>query len=105
MGTNGYVNLSNDTGSSGKVVLADAVRFTLVSPFPGPPTIDSITQLPDSHIRLQVSGSPAHYAVEATIDFGSWTEITNFTTSTSTFEYTDPQTAADVRYYRIRLIP
>src|ERR1051325_5796548 len=38
-GTNGYVNLSNDTGLSGKVVLADAVRFTLVSPFPNAPLI------------------------------------------------------------------
>ena len=104
-GTNGYANLSNDTGYSGKVVLADAVRFTFVSPFPNPPIIDSITELPDGRIRLQASGSPAHYAVEATTDFLAWTELTNFITATSSFEYTDPQMIADSRYYRIRLIP
>jgi len=31
-GTNGYVMLSNDTGYPGKVVMADAVRFTYVGP-------------------------------------------------------------------------
>lgn len=104
-GTNGYVNLFNDTGYSGKVVLADAVRFTLVTPFPNPPLIESITQLPDGRIRLQASGGPARYAVEATADFIIWTELTNFTTATSNFEYTDPATITDSRYYRIRLIP
>jgi autotransporter-associated beta strand protein len=38
-GTNGYVNLSNDTGSSGKVVMADGVRFLLA-------TAPSITNQP-----------------------------------------------------------
>jgi hypothetical protein len=104
-GTNGYINLSNDTGYSGKVVLADAVRFTLVAPFPSPPLINSISQLPDGRIQLEVSGSPAHYAIEATADFVAWTELTNFTTATSNFEYTDPQSIAQTRYYRVRLIP
>jgi hypothetical protein len=104
-GTNGYVSLSNDTGYSGKVVLADAVRFTLAASFPGPPLINSITQLPDGRIQLEVTGSPAHYAVDATTDFFDWTELTNFTTATSNFEYTDPQPNPASRYYRIRLIP
>lgn len=104
-GTNGYVSLSNDMGYSGKVVLADAVRFTLVSPFPNPPLIDSITQLPEGSIRLQVSGSPARYAIEATTDFFTWAELTNFTTAVSNFEFTDPQTITDSRYYRIRFVP
>jgi hypothetical protein len=104
-GTNGYVVLSNDTGYSGKVVLADAVRFTLIGSFPGPPLINSITQLPDGRIQLEVSGSPAHYAIEATTDFSDWNELTNFTTTTSDFEYIDPQPTPAGRYYRIRLIP
>jgi hypothetical protein len=104
-GTNGCVNLSNDTGSSGKVVLADAVRFTLVATFPNPPLINSIVQLPDGRIQLEATGSPAHYAIEATTDFVAWTELTNFTTANSNFEYTDPQSATATRYYRIRLIP
>lgn len=35
-GTNGFVRLSNDTGYSGKVVIADAVRFSYVGPLPAP---------------------------------------------------------------------
>jgi hypothetical protein len=35
-GTNGFVRLSNDTGYSGKVVIADAVGFSYVGPLPGP---------------------------------------------------------------------
>jgi len=104
-GTNGYVALSNDTGSSGKVVLADAVRFTLVSSFPSPPLISSIGQLPDGRIQLEITGSPARYAVEATTDFSDWTELTNFTAATSNFEYTDAQPNVASRCYRIRLIP
>jgi uncharacterized repeat protein (TIGR02543 family) len=38
-GTNGFVRLSNDTGSSGKVVLADAVRFAFSASQPTSPGI------------------------------------------------------------------
>jgi hypothetical protein len=36
LGTNGFVRLSNDTGSSGKNVMADAVRLDYVGPLPAP---------------------------------------------------------------------
>ena len=38
-GTNGFVQLSNDTGFAGKVVMADGVRFTFVGSLNSPPTI------------------------------------------------------------------
>ncbi len=38
-GTNGYVSLSNDTGYSGKVVLADGVRFSFLVPINTSPGI------------------------------------------------------------------
>ena len=76
-----------------------------MAPFPNPPLINSIVQLPDGRIQLEATGSPAHYAIEATTDFVAWTELTNFTTAASNFEYTDPQLITATRYYRIRLIP
>lgn len=39
VGTNGFVQLSNDTGSAGKVVMADGVRFTFVGPLATAPMI------------------------------------------------------------------
>lgn len=36
-GTAGYVKLSNFTGEAGKVVIADAVKFTYAGPLPSPP--------------------------------------------------------------------
>jgi hypothetical protein len=65
-GTNGYVSLSNDTGYSGKVVLADAARFVLVSPLISP----TITNQPQDQVVAQgsnaiftvgSSGSPLNY--------------------------------------------
>lgn len=38
-GTNGFVQLSNDTGASGKVVLADGVRFSYLGPLNTAPSI------------------------------------------------------------------
>ena len=38
-GTSGYVQLSNNTGASGSVVIADAVRFAYIPPPPQPPVI------------------------------------------------------------------
>lgn len=40
-GTDGYVQLSNDTGYTGKVVLADGVRFSYLGPLNSAPTISS----------------------------------------------------------------
>lgn len=39
VGTNGFVQTSNDTGAAGKVVMADGVRFTFVGLLPTAPTI------------------------------------------------------------------
>ena len=43
-GTNGYVRLSNDTGFSGKVVMADGVRLTYVGPLNSAPSISTQPQ-------------------------------------------------------------
>jgi hypothetical protein len=43
-GTNGYVQLANGTGASGKVVISDAVKFVFVPPPPSPPVIGTQPQ-------------------------------------------------------------
>jgi hypothetical protein len=43
-GTSGFVQVANGTGASGKVVIADAVKFVFVPPPPSPPAIDTQPQ-------------------------------------------------------------
>lgn len=60
-GTNGFVRLSNDTGFSGKVVMADGVRFTFVGALNTPPSITSalVSQIvkTGSNVTFNVSAS------------------------------------------------
>jgi hypothetical protein len=64
-GTNGYAQLSNDTGYSGKVVMADGVRFKYVGPIPVAPII--VTQPTNQSAKVgtnvtftvSASGTPA----------------------------------------------
>jgi len=64
-GTNGYVRLSNDTGYAGKVVMADAVRFTFVGPPHVAPTItthpesQNVNQGGNAVFGVVASGTPA----------------------------------------------
>jgi len=60
-GTNGFVRLANDTGYSGKVVLADAVRFLYVEPLNVAPVV---TQPPQS--QMVKAGSNVLFMVSAT---------------------------------------
>lgn len=104
-GTNGYVQLSNDTGYSGKVVLADGVRFTYVGPLPAPQPgrFLSVEVLTDHRTRLVITGTPgASYVLQASADLTGWASLsTNFNTN-GTFEVIDPATSELQRYYRTR---
>ncbi|MFN7141671.1 MAG: immunoglobulin domain-containing protein, partial [Limisphaerales bacterium] len=57
-GTNGYVRLSNNTGESGRQVVADAVRWSLSGNQNSAPFVISPPQ--DSAVRL---GDEAHFSV------------------------------------------
>jgi uncharacterized repeat protein (TIGR03803 family) len=70
-----------------------------------PLQFDSISLTADSQILLQASGPPAHYAIDATTNLLDWAELTNFTTTASTFQYFDSTTNASQRIYRLRLMP
>ena len=87
---------------AGTVASADAV---LTVTQPTPPQIDLISVLPDGQVRLQVSGAPGHYAVEATTNLLAWAELTNFITTGSNFQYLDSETNLIQRFYRMRRIP
>ena len=56
---------------------------------------------------MQVSGAPGHYAVEATADLREtviWTELTNYTTTGTSFQFVDLETGLTQRYYRVLLM-
>jgi len=96
------VEVSNVAGT---VTSADAVLT--VSELTAP-RIDLIGLLAGGQVQLQVSGAPGHYAVEATADLREtviWTELTNYTTTGTSFQFVDPETGLTQRFYRVRLMP
>jgi len=99
-----------DAGSYSVVVsniagMATSSNAVLTVTQPVPPQIDSISLMPGGQIQLQVSGSPGHYAVEASSNLFDWAELTNFTTTSSAFQYLDPGANEPQRSYRVRLMP
>ncbi len=85
--------------------MATSSNAVLTVTQPVPPQIDSISLMPGGQIQLQVSGSPGHYAVEASSNLFDWAELTNFTTTSSAFQYLDPGANEPQRSYRVRLMP
>jgi hypothetical protein len=86
---------------AGTVTSTDAV---LTVTQPSQPQIDWIAITPEGQIKLQVSGTPGHYAIEATTNLMDWSELTNFTTTSATFQYLDAKTNLTQRFYRTLLI-
>jgi hypothetical protein len=70
-----------------------------------PLQIDSISLMPGGQVQLQASGLPGHYAVEATTNLVDWAELTNVTTTSTSFQYLDSATNRSQRSYRLRQIP
>jgi hypothetical protein len=86
---------------AGTAASADAV---LTVTQPTPPQIDEISLTSGGQIQLQVSGAPGHYAIDAATNLVDWAELTNFTTTTTTFQYLDSETNLTQRFYRVRLM-
>jgi len=70
-----------------------------------PPQVQAISLLPGGQIQLQISGPPGHYAIDAAPNLSGWAELTNFTTTGTTFQYFDAASNLPQRYYRVRLMP
>ena len=93
------VVVSNIAGT----VTSDEAVLTITQP--QTPTIDWIGVTAEGYIQLRGSGDPGHYSIEATTNLGDWAEVTNLTTTGTTFQYTDGETNLTQRFYRARLIP
>jgi hypothetical protein len=87
---------------AGTLTSTDAV-LTVTTPLP--PHIDSISLMPDGQLQVQVSGAPGRYAMDASTNLADWAELTNFTTTSDTFQYLDADTNQLQRFYRVRLMP
>jgi len=85
-------------------IMSDPATLTVNAP----PQIDEIRVLADGRFELQISGAPGQYVVEATPDVAgvvSWTALTNFTVTTTNFQYYDSETGLARRFYRVRWTP
>ncbi len=95
----GYsVVVSNIAGA----VTSSTAGLTITQPIPA--RIESLSVLPGGRFHFTVSGSPGHYAIDATTNLSTWDELTNFVTTSDSFEFTDGDTNLTRRGYRTRLL-
>jgi len=103
-GTNGSVRLSNDTGYSGVVVLADAVRFLLVSPFAPPAILSARVDPPAFNLTFSTEAGPV-YTVEFknALDDSQWQTLTNAAGTGAPLAVLDAPLTNPMRFYRVRV--
>jgi hypothetical protein len=70
-----------------------------------PLRIEAITLLSAGNAKLEMSGGPGTFAIEASAILTNWTELTIVTAAGSLFQYTDPETNLPARFYRLRVAP
>ena len=104
-----FVLFQRDAANEPAAMNADELRIATswagVTPCASVVRIDSVTLLPEGRVRLQGSGNPGHFAIEASPDLANWTELASLLSATGTFVYTDPTSYANQRYYRARYSP
>jgi uncharacterized lipoprotein YddW (UPF0748 family) len=73
--------------------------------YPSAPAITSVEALPVSSIRLQLSGGPGQFKIEASPDLGSWSNRATLTATNAAFEYEDSTSAGSRLFYRLKRDP
>jgi hypothetical protein len=101
-GTGGSIRVTDGIPESGGVAIVDGLKMVFVAP--NPPDIDAFTVLPGGEARLQISGCPGRYSIEAATTLGGWGEVTNFITTTNSFKITLSQPGPPYQFYRAKLI-
>lgn len=94
------VIVSNVAGSA----QSDDAMLTVNSGI-APPHIDGISLLGAGNARLDMSGGPGRFAVEASAVLTNWSELGVITAAGALFQFTDTETNAAVRFYRLRVVP
>ncbi|MEO7300833.1 MAG: immunoglobulin domain-containing protein [Verrucomicrobiota bacterium] len=103
-------NLQNSDGGTYSVSVTNmagsaTASAQLVVESPLPPQITSIIALPSGEIRLQVTGAPGNYFIDAATDFSGWATLTNIVNTNGSIEFIDPTTNLPIRFYRARSSP
>lgn len=100
-GTNGYVQLANNAGSS--VVMADAVKFSWVGPL-SPLELPSVSREPDGRVTVTVSSTPGYGVwIDRTTNLIVWQVLTNLVNTNGTLNFTDDSaTNRNAGFYRAR---
>ncbi len=106
-GTNGCVSLSNATGTSGSVVIADGVRLAFVYPDTRPPSIQPALAQGSGGLELRISGTPRTMCwIESSPDLVGWRMETNWPNFDGSFKVVQPLSANSGRqFYRVRCAP
>ena len=81
--------------------MSDVLNFFNVQP----PRFESIAFMPDSQIKLVMSGLTGTYTLQTAATLGGWSSLVNLTNTTGAFEFTDDTTNSAVRFYRLKTFP
>jgi alpha-tubulin suppressor-like RCC1 family protein len=95
-----WVVVANRLGAASSATAVLAINGVVTTPY-----IDSLTGLPSGAFRLQISGGPGTFAIEAAPQLSGWTQLSRVTAPGAVFQYTDPDTNQAARFYRVRLLP
>ena len=95
-----WVVVNNRLGTASSATAVLAIKGVVTTPY-----IDSLKCLPNGTFRLQVSGGPGMFEIEAAPQLSGWTRLSTVTAAGPVFQYTDPNTNQASRFYRVRLLP
>lgn len=102
-GTNGFVRLGNNAADLGKVVMADAVRFTFSTNLNALPEFRSVGVAVPGQLRLSFRGNfGATNTVETSTNLVDWYTWTNLVMTGGDMELWDWTTNGPQRFYRVR---
>lgn len=91
-------NVAGSVTSSNATLTVNAPQNSLVN-------IDALIILRAGNALLQMSGGPGTFTIDATPDLSDWTQLTSLTATGAVFEYTDPATNQESRFYRVQPVP
>ena len=94
-----FVVVSNPAGT------ATSANAVLTVTSAAAPHIDSIASQGDGSLKLQLSGGPGQFALEASPLLSGWMQLTTLTATGSVFQYFDPGATQASRFYRVRVLP
>jgi hypothetical protein len=102
-GTDGYVQLRNNTGDTGKVVMADAVLFSYASDQTITPLMKKDGyRVANGEVSLEFAVTPNQpFRIECSTNLVDWITVTNGVATESPIQFSEMASGSDRCFYRV----